>query len=39
MNEVFIGGETVHHRATAPVIAFHSECDFAFGRGGGTYAS
>lgn len=39
MNEVFIGGKTVHHGTKVPVVAFHSECYTSFGRGGGIYAS
>lgn len=39
MNEVFIGGETVHHTLQYCVHEFHSECYSATVRGGGTYAS
>ena len=39
MNEVFIGGKTVHHKVKTFVNIFHSECYSPFGRGGGTYAS
>jgi hypothetical protein len=38
MNEMFNGGETVH-RTNHCVIVFQRQCDVAFGRGGGTYAS
>ncbi len=40
MNEVFIGGKTVHHtNVIDEATTLHSECYLAFGRGGGTYAS
>jgi len=39
MDEMFIGGETVHCARIMRAHAFHSECYIAFGRGGGTYAS
>ena len=39
MNEMFYGGETVHHKKIFLVKAFHLENIFSFWRGGGIYAS